>query len=78
MKVSTAFHDSYFFAGVYLTGRTPFVEQVEHLGVMGTLGPLAAGWDASVEVIGLVDFPTLLSLSGCWWCHTPHWCNRQH
>ena len=64
MKVSTAFHDSYFFDGVYLTGGTPFVEWVEHLGV-GTPGviPLTAGWGASVEMIGAVDFLTLLSLS---------------
>ena len=60
MKVSTVFHDSYFLDGVYLTGGTPFVEC---LGVVGTLGPLAAGWGASVEVIGSVGFPTLLALS---------------
>ena len=37
---------------------------VECLGVE-TLGviPLTAGWGASVEMIGSVDFPTLLSLS---------------
>ena len=54
----------YFFDGVYLTGGTPFVEQVECLGVE-TLGvtPLTAGWGASVEMIGSVDFLTLLSLS---------------
>ena len=64
MKVSTAFHDSYFFDGVYLTGGTPSVEWVECLGVE-TLGviPLTVGWGASVEMIGLVGFPTLLSLS---------------
>ena len=39
------------------------MEWVECLGVVGTLGPLAAGWGASVEVIGLVGFPTLLALS---------------
>ena len=39
------------------------MDLVECLGVTGTLGPLTAGWGASVEVIGLVDFPTLLSLS---------------
>ena len=63
MKVSTAFH--YFLDGVYLTGGTPLVDLVEHLGVMGTLGvtPLTAGWGASVEVIGLFGFPTLLALS---------------
>ena len=44
MKVSTVFHDSYFLDGVYLTGGTPFVEWVECLGVVGTLGPLTAGW----------------------------------
>ena len=64
MKVSTVFHDSYFLEGVYLTGGTPFVEWVEHLGVAGveTLGvaPHMVGWSASVEMIGLVDFPTLL------------------
>ena len=40
------------------------MEWVECLG-FETLGviPLAAGWGASVELIGLVDFPTLLSLS---------------
>ena len=34
-------------------------------GVEGTLGviPLMVGWGASVEMIGLVDLPTLLSLS---------------
>ena len=64
MKVSTAFHDSYFFDGVYLTGGTPFVEWVECLGVE-TLGviPLTAGLGSSVEMIGSVDFPTLLPLS---------------
>ena len=43
---------------------------MEHLGVEGTLGviplgenPLSAGWGASVEMIGLVNFPTLLPLS---------------
>ena len=37
---------------------------MEHLsGVEGTLGPLMVGWGASVEMIGLVDFLTLLSLS---------------
>ena len=64
MKVSTAFHDSYFFDGVYLTGGTPFVEWEECLGIE-TLDviPHAAGSGASVEVIGSVDFLTLLSLS---------------
>ena len=44
------------------------MEWVECLGVVGTLGPLMAGWGASVEVIGSVGFPTLLALSvvaGC-------------
>ena len=43
---------------------------VECLGVEGTLGvippgedPFSVGWGASVEMIGLVDFPTLLLLS---------------
>ena len=36
---------------------------MEHLGVEGTLGPLMVGWGASVEMIGSVDFLTLLSLS---------------
>ena len=67
MKVSTVFHDSYFLEGVYLTGGTPFVEWVECLGVAGveTFGvdPLVVGWSTSVEMIGSVDFPTLLSLS---------------
>ena len=48
---------------MYLTGGTPFVEWVECLGVTGPLGPLRVGWGASVEMIGLVDVPTLLSLS---------------
>ena len=42
------------------------MDLVEHLGgVEGTLGaiPLMVGWGASVEMIGSVDFPTLLSLS---------------
>ena len=39
------------------------MEWVECLGVVGTLGPLAAGWGTSVEVIGSVGFPTLLALS---------------
>ena len=40
------------------------VDLVEHLsGVEGTLGPLTVGWDASVEMIGSVVSPTLLSLS---------------
>ena len=45
MKVSTVFHDSYFFDGVNLTGGTPFVEWVECLGVEETLGvtPLTVG-----------------------------------
>ena len=65
MKVSTVFHDSHFLDGVHLTGGTPFVEWVECLGVTGTLSeiPLTLGWDASVEMIGLVDILTLLSLS---------------
>ena len=48
---------------MYLSGGTPLVDLVECLGVEGTLGPLMVGWGASVEMIGLVDFPTLLSLS---------------
>ena len=50
---------------MYLSGGTPLVDLVECLGVEGTLGviPLMLGWDASVEMIGSVDFPTLLSLS---------------
>ena len=52
---------------MYLTDGTPFVEWVECLGVAGvkTLGvaPLMVGWSASVEMIGSVDFLTLLSLS---------------
>ena len=39
------------------------MEWVECLGVVGTLGPLVVGWDASVELIGLVGFPTFLALS---------------
>ena len=41
------------------------MDLVECLGVEGTLGviPLSAGWGASVEMIGLVGFPTLLPLS---------------
>ena len=39
------------------------VDLVECLGVEGTLGPLTVGWGASVEMIGSVDLPTLLSLS---------------
>ena len=41
------------------------MDWVEHLGVTGTLGviPLTVGWGVSVEMIGSVDFPTLLSLS---------------
>ena len=55
---------------MYLSGGTPLVDLVEHLGVEETLSvipprenPLSAGWGASVEMIGLVDFPTLLPLS---------------
>ena len=50
---------------MYLSGGTPLVDLVECLGVEGTLGvvPLTAGWGASLEMIGLVDFPTVLSLS---------------
>ena len=48
---------------MYLSGGTPLVDLVECLGVEGTLGPLTVGWGASVEMIGSVDFPTLLSLS---------------
>ena len=36
---------------------------MEHLDVVGRLDPLTAGWGASVEVIGLVGFLTLLALS---------------
>ena len=61
---------SYFFDRVYLSGGTPLVDLAECLGVKGTLGvipagenPFSAGWGASVEMIGLVDFPTLLPLS---------------
>ena len=42
------------------------MDLVEHLGgVEGTLDvvPLTVGWGTSVEMIGLVDFLTLLSLS---------------
>ena len=40
------------------------MEWVECLGVeaLGVI-PLTVGWGASVEMIGSVDFPTLLSLS---------------
>ena len=55
--------DSHFLDGVYLSGGTPLVDLVECLGVEGTLDPLMVGWGVSVEMIGLVDFPTLLSLS---------------
>ena len=55
---------------MYLSGGTPLVDLVECLGVEGTLGvippeenPLSAGWGVSVEMIGLVNFPTLLPLS---------------
>ena len=40
------------------------MDLVEFLGgVEGTLDPLMVGWGASVEMIGSVDLPTLLSLS---------------
>ena len=41
------------------------MDLVECLGVEGTLdvAPLTVGWGASVEMIGLVDFLTVLSLS---------------
>ena len=39
------------------------MDLVECLGVEGTLGPIMVGWDASVEMIGSVVSPTLLSLS---------------
>ena len=39
------------------------MDLVECLGVEGTLGPLTVGCSAFVEMIGSVDFPTLLSLS---------------
>ena len=43
------------------------MEWVECLGVTGVealgVAPLMVGWSASVEMIGSVDFPTLLSLS---------------
>ena len=62
------------------------MDLVECLGVEGTLGviplrenPLSAGWGASVEMIGLVDFPDFAApIFGCWCGHTCHWCNRQH
>ena len=54
---------SHFLDGVYLSGGTPLVDLVECLGgVEGTLGPPTVGWGASVEMIGLADLPTLLSL----------------
>ena len=63
MKHPLLFHDSHFLDGVYLSGGTPLVDLVEHLGVEGTLEPLSVGWGASVEMIGSVGLPTLLSLS---------------
>ena len=39
------------------------MDLVECLSVEGILGPLTVGWGASVEMIGLVDLLTLLSLS---------------
>ena len=41
------------------------MDLVEHLGVVGPLGviPLEIGWGASVELIGLVDFPMSIALS---------------
>ena len=44
------------------------MDLVECLGIERTLGPLrenppSAGWGASVEMIGLANFPTLLPLS---------------
>ena len=48
---------------MYLSGGTPLVDLVECLGVEGTLDPLTESWGASVEMIGSVDLPTLLSLS---------------
>ena len=62
MKISTVFHESHFLDGIYLTGGTPLVEWVECLGVLGTLSkiPLTVGWGASVEMIGSVNFPTVL------------------
>ena len=65
-KTSTAFHESHFLDGVYLSHGTPLVDLVECLsGVEGTLGvaPLTVGWGASVELMGLVTSPTLLPLS---------------
>ena len=48
-----------------LTDGTPLVDLVGCLSVTGTPGviPLTVGWGASVEMIGLVGFPTVLSLS---------------
>ena len=65
MKWNVPLYSIHFLDGVYLTGGTPFVEWVECLGVAGTLGeiPLTTGWGSFVEVIGLVDILTLLSLS---------------
>ena len=55
---------------MYLSGGTPLVDLMECLGVEGTLSvvppeenPLSAHWGASVELIGLVGFLTLLPLS---------------
>ena len=66
-ETSTLFLISHFLDGVNLTGGTPLVEWVEHLGVEGILGviPLSSvrGWGASVKMIGLVRIPTLLPLS---------------
>ena len=48
---------------MHLSGGTPLVDLVECLGVEGTLGAPTVGWGASVEMIGSVVSPTLLSLS---------------
>ena len=53
--------EGHFLDGVYLSGGKPLVDLVGCLGVEGTLG--VRGWGASVEMIGLVDSLTLLSLS---------------
>ena len=81
MKVSTVFQDSYFFYGVNLTGGTPFVEQVECLGVEETLGvaPLLVGWGCLCGTDRISWFPDFAApIFGCWCGHTFHWCNRQH
>ena len=57
----------HFLEGVYITGGTPLVEWVEHLGVPGKVGEIPLSLlvveSGNAELIGPLREATLLSLS---------------